>query len=86
MSRRADARGLEVSLGGLGQDQLVEREIGDGFTHPTVLKLQLFEPLHLVGFEPAELLATRRRRPLRAGTMLLANCYTWRRPFGRQCL
>src|SRR3974390_1288253 len=54
--RRAGARGLEVSLGGLGQDQLVQREVGYHLAQSAVLKFQLFQPLHLIGFQPTELL------------------------------
>ena len=34
----------------------VKVEVGDSFPRPAVLKLQLFEPLHLIGLRPAELL------------------------------
>ncbi len=44
---RADARGLEVSVGGLGQDQLVERQIRHRPAQPAVLKLPVLQPLRL---------------------------------------
>lgn len=37
--RRVDTRGLEVSLGGLSPDQLVEGNVGDAFARPAVLEL-----------------------------------------------
>ena len=46
--RRGDARGLEVSPGGLLQDQLVQRQIRHRPAQPGVLRLQLLQPLHLV--------------------------------------
>ena len=35
------------------QDQLLEREIGDGLPEPFVLLLELLEALHLVCFQAA---------------------------------
>ncbi len=37
------------SLGGLGQDQLVERQVGDRLAQTLVLNLQLLHALDLVG-------------------------------------
>src|SRR5215210_940193 len=54
--RRADARGSEVSPGGLLQDQLVEGEVGDGFAQASILGLQLLHALDLVRLQPAVLL------------------------------
>jgi len=56
--RLGDARGLEVSPCGLGQDHLVQGQIGNGAAQPGVLRLQLLlHPLHLIRLQPAELLA-----------------------------
>ena len=43
------------SPGRLGQDDLVEREIRDGSPEPGIPRLDLFEALHLIELEPAEL-------------------------------
>ena len=48
---RGDGRGLEISLCGLGQDQLVQRQIGDSTSKTIVLDLQLLQPLHLIAFQ-----------------------------------
>src|SRR5262249_38071091 len=55
--RHGDARGLEVSPGGLLQNELVQRQIRDGLAQPAVLELKVLQALHLLGFQPAELLA-----------------------------
>src|SRR5215831_9422898 len=52
-----DARGLEVSPGGLLQNELVQRQIRDGLAQPAVLELKVLQALHLPSFQPAELLA-----------------------------
>jgi hypothetical protein len=46
---------LEVSLGGLFQDQLIEGEIGNGPLQAGVPPLQVFEPLDLIHLEAAVL-------------------------------
>jgi len=46
-------RGLDVSLGSLGQDQLVERQVGHSPAKPRVLRLKLLQALHLVALQPA---------------------------------
>ena len=53
---RDDARGLAVSRRGLGQDQLVQRQIRYRLAQSPVLRFQLFQSLHLIALEPAELL------------------------------
>ena len=45
--RPDDARGLEVSPGGLGQDQLIQSQIRNGSSEPFVLLLKTFEFLEL---------------------------------------
>src|SRR5215468_4796495 len=52
-----DARGLEVSPGGLLQNELVQRQIGNRLAQPAVLELKVLQALHLLGLQPAELLA-----------------------------
>src|SRR5262249_23658051 len=52
-----DARGLEVSLSSLFQDQLVERQFGDRTFEPPVLPLQLLQPARLVQLRTSVLLA-----------------------------
>ena len=47
--------GLPVSRSRLLQDQLVERQVGDGATEPGVLSLKLLHPLHLIRLQAAEL-------------------------------
>ena len=49
-------RGLEVSLCGLCQDQLVQRQIRHRSPEPGVLGLQLLQPLHLVALQAAILI------------------------------
>jgi len=49
-------RRRRYSRGGLARDQLLEREVRNGLPQPLVLLLQLLEPFHLVGLQPAELL------------------------------
>src|SRR5262249_45816696 len=55
--RHGDARGLEVSPGGLLQNELVQRQIRDRLAQPAVLELKVLQALHLLGLQPAELLA-----------------------------
>src|SRR5262249_27545608 len=52
-----EAGGLEVSPGGLLQNELVQRQIRDGLAQPAVLELKVLQALHLPSFQPAELLA-----------------------------
>ena len=49
-------RGLEVSLGSLLQDQLVQRQVGDRLAQPHILSLQILQPFHLVRLQAAILL------------------------------
>src|SRR3954468_15028796 len=49
--------GLRSFPGGLLQDRLVEREVGDGFAQALVLGLQRLHALDLIGLGPAVLLA-----------------------------
>ena len=53
-----DGKSLEVSLGGLGQDLLVQRQTGDSTSQTLVLPLQLLQPLELIGLHPAILRAS----------------------------
>ena len=53
----AGTRGLQVSLGGLLQDELVKRQIGDRLAKPVVLELKLLQPLYLFDLPPAKFLA-----------------------------
>src|SRR5262249_10219670 len=62
--RHGDARDLEVSPGGLLQNELVQRQIRDGLAQPAVLELKVLQALHLLGFQPAERLAPRILRHL----------------------
>src|SRR5215813_2071547 len=55
--RHGDARGLEVSPGGLLQYELVQRQIRDCLTQPAVLELKVLQALHLLGLQPAKLRA-----------------------------
>src|SRR5690606_10117156 len=55
--RPGGGRGSEVSLGGLRQDLLVQREIGNRLAQPHVLTLQLLQPLGLVHLQAAIFLA-----------------------------
>src|SRR5262249_12634830 len=48
--------GLEVSPGGLLQNELVQRQIRDCLAQPAVLELKVLQALHLLGLQPAELL------------------------------
>jgi len=52
-----DARGLEVSLGGFLQDQLVQRQIGDRASQLQVLALELLEASGLLDLQAAVFLA-----------------------------
>src|SRR5215472_6771969 len=54
--RHGDARGLEVSPGGLLQNELVQRQIGNRLAQPAVLELKVLQALHLLGLQPTELL------------------------------
>ena len=49
--RHADARGLQVSPGGLQQNELVKRPIGD------FLEFKFLQAFHLLNFRPAKFLA-----------------------------
>src|SRR4051812_264986 len=49
--------GLKVSPGRLLQDQLVEREVGNGFAQARILGLHLLHALDLARLQPAVLLA-----------------------------
>src|SRR5262249_33288947 len=51
------ARGLEVSPGGLLQNELVQRQIGNRLAQPAVLELKVLQALHLLALQPAKLLA-----------------------------
>jgi hypothetical protein len=53
----AGTRGLQVSLGGLLQDELVKRQIGDRLAKPVVPELKLLQPLYLFDLHPASFLA-----------------------------
>lgn len=53
--RSGDARGLEVSLGGLFQDQLVQGQIRNRLAETLVLLLQTLQFLHLIRTHPAVL-------------------------------
>ena len=48
-------RGLEVSLGSLLEDLLVQRQVGYRLAQPGVLGLQLLQAPHLVALQPAKL-------------------------------
>ena len=48
-------RGLEVFPGGLLQDQLVQRQVGNRPAQPGVLGLERLQPLHLVALKAAVL-------------------------------
>src|SRR5215208_369272 len=63
--RPGDARGLEVSLGCLLQDQLVQRQVGNRSAQPRVLSLEILQSLDLIALEPAKLLAPAVVRDLR---------------------
>src|SRR6202040_2343687 len=52
-----DARGLEVSPGGLLQNELVQRQIGNRLAEPAVLELKVLQALHLLALQPTKLLA-----------------------------
>src|SRR5262249_9189092 len=55
--RHGDARGLEVSPGGLLQNELIQRQIRDCLAQPAVLELKVLQALYLLGLQPAKLLA-----------------------------
>src|SRR2546421_1218183 len=55
--RHGNARGLEVSPGGLLQNELVQRQIRDRLAQPAVLEFKVLQALHLLALQPAELLA-----------------------------
>jgi hypothetical protein len=46
--RHGDARGLEVSQGGLLQNEFVQRQIGNCLAQPAVLELKVLQALHLL--------------------------------------
>src|SRR5262249_41881880 len=48
---------LEVSPGGLLQNELVQRQIRDCLAQPAVLELKILQALHLLALQPAKLLA-----------------------------
>jgi hypothetical protein len=48
----AAARGLEVSLGGIFQNGLLDRQIGHDALEPLVLPLQFLQPTGLIALEP----------------------------------
>src|SRR5262249_15749887 len=56
MQARRRAR-LRSFPGGLLQNELVQRQIGNRLAQPAVLELKVLQALHLLGFQPAELLA-----------------------------
>src|SRR5262249_43821109 len=45
------------AAGGLLQNELVQRQIGNRLAQPAVLELKVLQALHLLGFQPTELLA-----------------------------
>ena len=49
-------RGLEVSLGGFLQNQLVQRQVRDSPTKPGILQLKILQSLHLVALQATILL------------------------------
>ena len=53
----AAARGLEVSLGGFLQNQLIQRQISDSSSQPQILPLELLEAPCLLDLQAAVLLA-----------------------------
>src|SRR5919206_919758 len=63
------ARGSEVSLCGLLQDQLVEREVRDGRAQPRVLGLEFLHPAHPIRLQAPELTA-----PAIVGDLTHADC------------
>ena len=54
----AGARGLEVSLGCLRQDHLVQGQVRDRPPQPDILGLKVLQTLYLIGLQPAELTVT----------------------------
>src|SRR5262249_38998401 len=55
--RHGDARGLEVSPGGLLKNELVQCQIRDRLAQSAVLELKVLQALHLLALQPAKLLA-----------------------------
>src|SRR5262249_38657034 len=55
--RHFDERKIDVSAKGLLQNELVQRQIGNRLAQPAVLELKVLQALHLLGLQPAELLA-----------------------------
>src|SRR5215467_8674345 len=55
--RLGDARGLEVSPNSLLQNELIQRQIGNRLAQSAVLELKVLQALHLLGLQPAKLLA-----------------------------
>lgn len=53
--KRGGERGLEVSLGGLGQNHLVQGKVGNSTPKPGILRLQFLQPLYLVALQTAVL-------------------------------
>jgi hypothetical protein len=51
-----DVRGLEVSLCGLSENELIQRQIRHRSTKSSVLGLKLLQPLHLVTLQAAVLI------------------------------
>jgi hypothetical protein len=78
----AGTRGLQVSLGGLLQDELVKRQIGDRLAKPVVPELKLLQPLYLFDLHPARFLA-----PAMVGHLAhtdLTDCFATISSLGRQ--
>src|SRR5664280_1348253 len=55
--QRGGARGLEVSPGSLLQDEFVQCQVGDRPAQTGILRLKLLQAFHLLGLQPAVLLA-----------------------------
>ena len=55
--RHGDARGLEVSPGGLPENEFIQRQIRYRSSQSPVLGLQFLQPLDLIAPQPAKLLA-----------------------------
>ncbi len=49
--KRGDGRGSEVSLGGLGKDHLIQREIRNSPPQPGILCLQFLQALYLIALQ-----------------------------------
>src|SRR5262249_36188769 len=72
-----DARGLEVSPGGVLQNEFVQRQIRDRLAQPVVLELKVLQALHLLGLQPAELLAPPIIRHLAHPIWRIASTMFW---------